>query len=163
MQRRTWFSRIGIGLVGLGGIVALAAFRGGPGGMHGRGGPEAFFGARIEDMLDDVDATPQQREQIGAIAAQLREKAKALHADRKGEREQLVAQWEAGKLDRAQLVAHVDAKAEQMKAFGHEVADAMIKVQGILTPDQRAKVAKKMRRHMERRGPPADAPQQQQQ
>jgi Spy/CpxP family protein refolding chaperone len=146
-------------MLGLAGVVSLAAFRGG--GMHGHGA-EGFFGARIEDMLDDVDATPEQREQVRAIAARLREKGKALRAGPDGERQQLIAQWEAGNLDRAQLVAHVDAHADRMKAFGHEVADAMVEVQGILTPEQRAKVAKKMQRHMERkerrgqRGPPAE-------
>jgi Spy/CpxP family protein refolding chaperone len=159
MERRKWFRRIGVGLLGLTGIVALAAFRGGHG-MHGGHGPDAFFGARIEDMLDDVDATPQQREQVRAIADRLREKGTALRAGKRAEHEQLVAQWEAGKLDRAQLVTHIDARADQMKAFGHDVADAMIEVQGILTPEQRAKIAKKMRRHAERMGrggPPPEA------
>ena len=51
MNGRKWFRRIGIGLLGLVGIASLAAFRGGPGGMHGHG-PEGFFGARLEGMLD---------------------------------------------------------------------------------------------------------------
>jgi Spy/CpxP family protein refolding chaperone len=159
MHRRKWFKRLAVGVLGLTGIVALAAFRGGPG--HGHG-PEGFFGARIEDMLDDVDATPQQREQVRAIADRLREKGRAMRAGKAANHEQLVAQWEAGQLDRAQLLAHVNERAEQMKAFGQEVADAMIEVQTILTPEQRAKVAKKMRRHMERwerrgpKGPPAN-------
>jgi len=160
MQRRKWFKRIGIGLLGLTGIASLAAFRGGPG-IHGHG-PGGFFGARMEEMLDDVDATAEQREKVHAIAERLREKGKALRSGHAAEREQLVAQWEAGTLDRAAIVAHMDARAEQMKAFGHEVADAMVEVQNTLTPEQRTEIAKKMRRHMERmerrgqRGPPAD-------
>jgi Spy/CpxP family protein refolding chaperone len=148
MRRRTWFKRIGIGLLGLTGIVSLAAFRGG--GMHGHG-PGGFFGARMEAILEDVDATDEQRAQVRAIVDRLREEGKALRSDRGAEHEQLVAKWEAGTLDRAQIVAHMDARAEQMKAFGHEVADAMVEVQGILTPEQRAEVAKKMRSHTERR------------
>jgi hypothetical protein len=36
-----------------------------------------------------------------------------------------------------------------MKKFADEVADAVLQVHGILTPDQRAVVTKKMQRHME--------------
>jgi Spy/CpxP family protein refolding chaperone len=161
MNRRKWFSRIGVGILGLTGVLALAAFKGGGG--HGHGfGHEGFFGARIDDMLEEVDATPQQREQVRAIADRLREKGRALRAERdQSEHAALVAQWEQGNLDRARLLAHVNERAERMKAFGQDVADAMIEVQNILTPEQRAKVAEKMRRHMERkeqrmerRGPP---------
>ncbi len=61
----------------------------------------------------------------------------------------MLAQWQAEQPDASQVHAIVDGRADAMRKFADEVADAVLQVHGILTPDQRAIVTKKIQRHME--------------
>ncbi len=127
------------------GALTLTAFR-----HHG---DPARFGLfvthRVDDMLDDVKATDPQRQQIHAIVDKVVADGKALHAAHADVRKQLLAQWQADQPDAAQVHALVDGRAAAMKSFADEVADAVLQVHGILAPDQRAIVTKKLQRHME--------------
>ncbi len=124
------------------GALGLTAFR------H-HGDPSTFVTHRVEDMLDDVHATDAQRQQILAIKDKLLADGKALHASHADVHQQLLAQWQADQPDAAKLHALIDDRAAAMKKFADEVADSLIQVHGILTPDQRAQLTKKMQRHMQ--------------
>ncbi len=124
------------------GALTLTAFR------H-HGDPTRFVTNRVEDMLDDVKATDAQRQQIHAIVDKVIADGKALHASHADTKNQLLAQWQADQPDASQVHAIVDARADSMKKFADEVADAVLQVHGILTPDQRAIVTKKLQRHMQ--------------
>ena len=127
-----------------GGTLGLTAFRhhGDPARM------EAFVTHRVDDLLDDVHATDAQRQQILAIKDKLVADLKTLRASHQDVHKQFLAQWQADRPDAASIHALIDQRASAMKGFADEVADAMIQVHGILTPDQRAQITKKMQRHM---------------
>ena len=99
-------------------------------------------------MLDTVQATDAQRQQITAIKDKVLADGKALRAAHQGSRQQLLALWKSDQPDAAQVHALVDARADSMKKFADEVADAMLQVHGILTPDQRAKIGDQIQQHM---------------
>ena len=135
------------------GFVALTGFGFGGGGFchrhgHGRNPAEvaAFVTDRVDDALDDLDATPEQRTRIHAVKDRLVDAAKGLHEGRGGTHDAFVAEWKAEKPDAAKLHALVDARAEEMKALAHQAVDAGVEVHGILTPEQREKVTRKMER-----------------
>jgi periplasmic protein CpxP/Spy len=133
--------------LGLSAIVALAAFRG-----HFHRDPAemaAFVSRRLDDALDDLDASPQQRTQIHALADKLLADAQTLRAGRQEVRRELVAQWDAATPDRAKVHAIVDQQIDQLRALAHEAADAAVDAHGILNADQRAKISKKLHRHLE--------------
>jgi periplasmic protein CpxP/Spy len=126
------------------GALTLMAFR-----HHGDPAHfDRFVANRLEDMLDDVKATDAQRQQIHAIVDKVVADGKALHASHADARSQLLAQWQADQPNAVQVHSIVDARADSMKKFADEVADAVLQVHGILTPDQRAIVTKKLQRHM---------------
>jgi len=138
------------------GLVALSGFSGGlcPIGRHGHGHGHgrdpaevaAFVTGRVEDALDDLDATPDQRARILAVKDRLLEAAKGLHGDRAGTHDALLAAWKAETPDRAALDALVDRRAGEMTAFAHQLVDAGVEVHAILTPEQREKLARKVER-----------------
>jgi Spy/CpxP family protein refolding chaperone len=137
-----------LGLVALAtGALTLTAFR--HGGGHDPARMERFVTNRLDDLLDDVDATDAQRQEVHAIKADLLAQGKALKADHGTTRRELVALWNAPQMDGAKVHALVDARAASMKAFADHVADALVKVHGLLTPEQRAKLSKKLARHLE--------------
>ena len=136
-----------LGLLALVALVTLTGFR-------GCGRPDhrdpaqvaAFVTERLDDALDDVDATPAQRTQLQAIKDRVLASAQTLHGTRQATRETLLAEWKAEKVDRAKVHALIDQRAEEMKALAHEAADAAIEAHDVLTPEQRAKLAKKAER-----------------
>jgi Spy/CpxP family protein refolding chaperone len=131
------------------GFVALTGFAGGCGHHRGHGDPAqtaAFVNARVDDLLDDVDATPDQRTRIHAIAQKLVADGQKLHAENKGTHETLLAEWKAEQPDRAKLHALVDARIDALRAFAHEAVDSGVEAHGVLTPPQREKLTKKAER-----------------
>jgi Spy/CpxP family protein refolding chaperone len=164
MDRRKWFRRIGAAVLGLGGVTVLAAagFARHGGLCGGHGDParmERMLGERLDHVLDEIDATPEQRTRIGAVKDRLLEKGRALRAARGGAMQEALAQWESATPDRAKVHALVDARGAEMQAFAHEVADGLAEVHGILTPGQRAEVAERWRERAERHGRHGRGPQ----
>ncbi len=103
--------------------------------------------AHLNDVLDDLDATPAQREKIHALADQVLADAQKLHAGQADAHQALLAQWDAATPDAAQVHALIDQRIDALRAIAHEAADAAIQAHGVLTPEQRAKVSKKIHRH----------------
>lgn len=145
---------IGGASLALVGVVALAGWAGGGCGGHGRGHGHgrdpaqvaAFVTDRVDGLLDDVDATPEQRTRIHAVKEKVLAEAQALHSDRKEAHDAIVAEWKSASPDAAKLHALVDARAEEMKALAHQAVDAGVEVHGILTPEQREKLTRKIER-----------------
>jgi len=135
-------SVLAIVAIGLGALT-LTAFR------HHRDPAkmEQMFTKRVNKMLDEVQATPAQRQQILAIKDKLVADGKALHATHADTRKKLLALWQSDQPDAAQVHALVDGRADAMKGFADEVADAMLQVHGILTPAQRATISKHLQQH----------------
>ena len=59
---------------------------------------------------------------------------------------------ESGEGQGAQVHALVDGRADAVKAYADEVADAVLQVHGILTPAQRAQVSAKLQQHLQQHG-----------
>jgi Spy/CpxP family protein refolding chaperone len=151
MARKDWTKRVALVALGLGTVVLLGGAAGKR--MHGPGHMEHMFGKRLEKLLDEVNATPEQRQQITAIKDELVAKRRAAREAHRADLQELLALWESPNPDRGRVHARIDERAREHVAFAHETADALAKVHGILTPEQRAQVAEKMRSwHADRGG-----------
>jgi Spy/CpxP family protein refolding chaperone len=133
------------------GLVVLTGFRGGCGAhRHGHGRDPAevasFVTDRVDDALDDVDATPDQRTRIHAVKERLLAAGLKARGEHREAHEALAQEWKADAPDAARLHALVDARAEELRALAHQAVDAGIEVHGILTPEQRGKVTRKIER-----------------
>jgi Spy/CpxP family protein refolding chaperone len=137
-----------LGTLALVAFVTLTGFRGGCGRPDPRDPAQvaAFVTDRLDDALDDIDATPAQRTQLQAIKDRLLQRFQTLRAGRQATHQALLAEWNAEKVDRAKVHALIDERADEMRALAHEAADAAIEAHDALTPEQRAKVAKKAER-----------------
>ena len=132
------------------GLVSLTAFGYGGGWCHrGHRDPAqvaAMVTNHVEDALDDLHATPDQRTRILAVKDRMLAEAQQAHGDRKATHEALLDAWKSDAPDAAKLHALVDQRVEEMRKLAHEAVDAGIEVHGILTPDQRAQLTKKIER-----------------
>lgn len=151
MWKKTLLTIAGVAFVAVG-YLTLTGFRGPGHGCGGRGDParlERMVASHLDDLLDDISATPEQRTQIVAVKDRLLAEGKALRAGKPELHRDLLAQWESPSPDVARLHSVIDERGDAMKGFAHKVADGLAEVHGILTPEQRAQLAKKVRRHHE--------------
>jgi len=156
-MKKTLLTIAGVAAVAVG-YLALTGFRG-PGhgfGGHGcgshRGDParmERMISSHLDDVLDDLSATPEQRAKITAVKDRLVAEGKALRASQPEVHKDLLAQWESQNPDVSRLHALIDERGGAMQGFAHKVADGLAEVHAVLTPEQRAQLAKKARRHHE--------------
>lgn len=149
------------------GAVAWADGRAGGWGGHGMGGPAMMGGgygmmgdgSRMSDrMLAGLNATDAQRAQIRQIMQAAAADMKTQFEAGRALREQGLAIFSAPVVDaaaaeslRQQMVAHYDQMSQKM-------TQTMVAVANVLTPEQRAKLAERMkarseqmREHMQRR------------
>jgi len=135
------------------GFVLLTGFRGGCHGHHhaDAASVDKMITAHLDDTLDDLKATDAQRAQVLALKDKLVKDGVALHQGQADAKKALVAQWDSATPDRAAVHALVDARIDAIRAFAHQAADAGLDLHGILTPDQRAQISKKIHRRMDDR------------
>jgi Spy/CpxP family protein refolding chaperone len=130
--------------------VGLAGFTGGCGrghrGLHDPANIEKAISERVDDALDDLNATDAQRSHINELKAALVKDAIALMEGNRASRKEALAELESEKPDAAKLHGLLDTRADAMRAVAHKAVDAVLKVHQILTPEQRAQVAKKVQR-----------------
>jgi Spy/CpxP family protein refolding chaperone len=134
-------------------FVLLTGFRGG----HFGGGhrdPERMkqmITWRLDDRLEDLKASEQQKQAIHGLKDSLFEDGKRLFEENKGARTQMLDQWESANPDANAVHALVDARMDAFRAFAHKVADAALQAHRILSPEQRQQVTENVREHMNAR------------
>ncbi len=144
---RKLFGRFSVALVALVAVVGLAGFAcGHHAHSHDPAQIQKMVNARVDDLLDDVDATPDQRTRIHAIADRMLAAAKDAHAGHEQVRATVLGEWRAETMDRAKLHALVDQRADALRALAHQAVDAAADAHDVLTPAQREKLAVKAER-----------------
>jgi protein CpxP len=104
----------------------------------------------VDEALDDLHATPAQREKVNAVKDRLLADGLKLRGDREALHGELLAAWKGETVDRARLHQLVDQRIDALRALAHEAVDGVADVHDVLTPEQRAQVAKKLERRMAR-------------
>lgn len=120
----------------LGSLIALTLV----GCSGGRGGEERMKKMvewKVDDVLDEVDATVEQRLAINASRDALLAEVKPLSIQAQGTRKDLVTEWKAQSVDRVRVHQVIDTQAASFTAFVHKVADAAIAAHDTLAPKQR--------------------------
>lgn len=114
---------------------------------HGYHGDPEKMAEKLEKHLDHVlskiDATPQQRDKIRLISAQIAEDARQLRSKGAENHGKIVACLLLDTPDRQWLHGQVDQKTKEMNEFAHRTVDRLIEISAVLTPEQRAKLEKR--------------------
>jgi Spy/CpxP family protein refolding chaperone len=114
------------------------------GGMQFRGSPE-HIGRMVDHMLDGLDATDAQRNQIkqiaGAAAADLKAQAEAGRALR----QRALQAFTAPNVDAAAVEQVRQQMLQQHDQMSRRMTQAMLDVARVLTPEQRARLGERIR------------------
>jgi periplasmic protein CpxP/Spy len=141
----------GTGALGLGVYRAHAdgGFRG-----HGRRHEmlAKFIDFAVNEKLEEIQATPEQRQKVLELKDRLMAQGKALHDERGEVRQQVLALLSQDDLDEEQVRSLVKERTEAITRLADTAADAVIELHKTLTPEQRAKLIADIREHMAERG-----------
>ncbi len=103
--------------------------------------------AKLENTLDDLDATDAQRKIIGAVQSRLLAEGTPLFTSNGDVKKVLFEQWKAERPDPTKVHAVVDERFDAFRAFAHKVVDAAVEVHATLTTEQRQELSERFVRH----------------
>jgi Spy/CpxP family protein refolding chaperone len=146
---RRWFA----GLAAFGGLGLLAATAQAHG-WRRHGGMDGEEGARrierrIERLVKAVDATPQQKDRLVAIATAAVADLRPLREQQRASRLRGMQLLAAPTIDRAALEQVRVTQMQAADARSRRMVQAMADAAEVLTPEQRVKAAERMKRRME--------------
>jgi Spy/CpxP family protein refolding chaperone len=139
MRRKLIMSAIMVSILALTG-VAFAGWR------NGKWNPEQmkkFAEWRIDNALDEVDATKEQRAVVDAEKDGLFAEAEATIERRDDVKALFVQAWSSEKPDADALHKAVDNRVDEWRALAHRAVDSGLKIHGTLQPEQRKALAEK--------------------
>jgi Spy/CpxP family protein refolding chaperone len=129
-------------------VVMLTGFRGG--GWHKD--PERIKQMvtwKLNDKLEDLDATEAQTASVNAVKDRLFEDGKRLAEEHQATRLEVLTQLESDAPDAQKLHTLVDTRIDAIRAFAHKVTDAALEVHRVLTPAQRKELSTEYREKMD--------------
>jgi periplasmic protein CpxP/Spy len=151
-KRRTAIGVVLVAVVAGAGALAVAGDRheGGPGFFGPMGGHHGFMQKargdfmeyRVDKALDAADATDEQKQKIKAIFDKARDSASGMRGEPGQMRDEIKALLEKPTIDRDAVEAMRKARMEKMDDASKVMTTAMVDAAEVLTPDQRAKLAK---------------------
>jgi Spy/CpxP family protein refolding chaperone len=134
----------GAGGVGAGAMHAHGGFRG-----HGRD-PEMvhkFVEFALNQKLDAIDATPEQRQKVRELSDRLHQQGKALRAGKQDLRDQMLALLAQDEPDATRVRALVHGRIQEFTRFADDATDGLLELHRVLTPEQRAQLLAHARAH----------------
>lgn len=144
-------------VLGVPALLGLTAFGAMAHGFHGKS--KGFLNLeriqqivdwKLNDILETIDATETQSTHIMDLKEQLLTEIISLHTDLQDPHAVLIDQWNSETPDMALIKATIDDAAAVKKAFGKRVAEAVVELHQILTPEQRALVTTHIEEHRSR-------------
>jgi Spy/CpxP family protein refolding chaperone len=121
--------------------VHAAGYGHGPHGHHDGALMARLVDAHVGEVLDELNATPDQRERVNRIKDRILAEGKALHSGSQGLHQELMGLLQQDQPDAARLHELVDSRAAAFRAFGHKLADGVLELHGVLTPEQRQQLS----------------------
>jgi Spy/CpxP family protein refolding chaperone len=139
---KNW-KKIGL-LVGFLGIAGAAV----AGAHHGRAGfMKDHIAARVSAALDEIQATPQQRQVVEQAENDIVNAVQAKAQAHRGAHQALLTAITADKFDAQALQTFADARAQDVKDVASVIIPSLQKIHDALTPEQRAKLVELVQQH----------------
>jgi len=134
------------------GVLVFAGAAVAAGIRHGRAGfMKDRIDSRIHAALDEIQATPQQRQVVEQAENDIFNALQAKAQARKGAHQALLTAVTGDQFDAQALQSFADARAQDVKDVAAVIIPSLQKVHDALTPEQRTKLVQLVQEH--RHGP----------
>jgi periplasmic protein CpxP/Spy len=104
---------------------------------------------KVDDLLDEFDASPQQRVQANQLKDSLLADAGGFHDSMRAAHKLVATELVSDKPDAAALHTLLDQRIDAARAILHKTLDGALGLQATLTPAQRAKITTKVQQRLE--------------
>lgn len=159
MKRRGWMKfglLAGVGALLVGGVAAAKGAKGGHCGW-GRGSWSAedkkkFASAKIDEVLEDLEVTSDQRTQIYATRDKLFVAIEEAKPDKSEKFDQITALFEKNDLDPREVEALKQEHRDKITKLEDAVSEAVVELHSTLTPEQRKQLVTKAKKLHDRFG-----------
>ena len=141
---------VGVGLAAVIAIGAGAALAQGFGGGFGHMGAR-FAEHRFEKLMDEVDATDAQEDKIWAIVDRTRSELRPVGREFRDSRGKVAELLAAPTIDKAAVEALRAERIAAIDAASKKAVAALVEAAEVLTPEQRAELAKELKERHEGR------------
>lgn len=138
-----------IALAGAFASIAQAQPTGGPGGRHGHEMAGPMGGRMIERMLDSVNASAEQRTRIREIMKAAGDELRRQREGSRGLREQMMTLFAQPTVDAGAVESLRQQMLQQHDQASRRMTQAMLDASAVLTPEQRAQLAERMKQRRE--------------
>ena len=101
-----------------------------------------FVTWKINDTLDDLEATEAQRQKILSIKDDLFQQILTMRQNGQGDKWALVQELQSDQPNGEKLHRLLDKHIDALRVTAHRGVDALLEVHGTLTPEQRAQLIK---------------------
>lgn len=143
---------VGVGLAAVIAIGAGAALAQGGFGPKGFGPMGARFAEhRFEKLMDEVDATDAQQDKIWAIVDRTRSELRPVGREFRDSRGKVAELLAAPTIDKAAVEALRAERIAAVDAASKKAVAALVEAAEVLTPEQRAELAKELKERHEGR------------
>jgi Spy/CpxP family protein refolding chaperone len=105
---------------------------------------------RVQDALDDLDATVEQRRQIEPLEQRLVDEIVGLREGAQGAHEQAAELWLSDNPDPKRAHALVDERLDAARQAAHQMTDLVLDLHRVLTPEQRQALVERLKERHER-------------
>lgn len=115
---------------------------------HGRMSPDKLkklAEIHLDDALDDLDATAEQRARIFTLKDRVIDETAGLRDARKQLMSDLLAEWGKDTPDADKARAAVDRSVEELRQVGYQLVDAGVDLHSVLTPEQRTALTERIK------------------
>jgi len=131
-----------VGVLGIAGAAVAAGMH------HGRAGfMKDRIAARVSAALDEIQATPQQRQVVEQAENDIVNAIQAKAQAHRGAHKALLTALAGDQFDAQALQTFADARAQDVKDIASVVIPSLQKVHDALTPEQRAKLVQLVQQH----------------
>ncbi len=103
---------------------------------------------RLDDRLDAIHATDDQRSAMYDLKDKLFKDAGAMRAKIRANRAEIVKEWQKDLPDADRINELIDTNMELRTDFAHKLAEAILKAHDILTPKQRKQIVEHINKRM---------------
>jgi Spy/CpxP family protein refolding chaperone len=108
---------------------------------------ERFINWRVNDAMDEIQASPNQRNTVLAVKDRLLPEAQRMMGERGAIHEQFAQAWKSEKPDGKALHSALDQRMDEFRAFAHKALDGALEIHAVLTPAQREQLAAQAAEH----------------
>ncbi|MHB8416720.1 MAG: Spy/CpxP family protein refolding chaperone [Myxococcales bacterium] len=122
-------------------VVGLAGFGWGHFACHGQKFMKRIVDAHVEEALDKIDATADQRQKVSALEDKLIGDFKAMRQSHRASFSKVVDQFPQDSLDPSVLDQAMADQKQSMDQLHQDVRQSLIDLHDLLTPVQRQKLA----------------------